>query len=209
MSKVFFDVGITVDGFIAGPNGSIKNPLGDGGLAIHDWMFSQKSFREHLGIEGGETGGQDNEIIEKIFNRIGANIMGKRMFEEGEANWPEKAPFGVPVYVLTKQKRDPWERKGGTTFYFTDDDIHVVLDKAKRDAGNKDVRISGGASAIQQFLNAGLIDEFTLHVAPMLLGKGVRLFENIMKDKFKVEIVEVLNSKSITHLLYRVNNYHE
>jgi dihydrofolate reductase len=204
MSKVFFELGITLDGYIARPNGGAKNPLGDGGISIHDWMFKQKTFLSHLKLEVGETNNKDNDIIEETFNRIGANIMGKRMFEEGEANWPEEAPFHCPVNVLTHQKREPWERKGGTIFYFTDDDIHKVLEKAKKDAGKKDVRISGGANAIRQFLNAGLIDEFNLHLAPMMLSKGVRLFEKIDKEKFSFEILEVVNSSTFTHLKYKV-----
>jgi dihydrofolate reductase len=206
MSKVFFDVGITLDGFIAGLNGAANNPLGDDGIEIHKWMFKQKSFRKHFGMEGGEVNNTDNDAIENIFNRIGSNIMGKNMFIEGEANWPEEAPFRCPVYVLTHQERKPWERPGGTTFYFINDDIYTVLEKAKKDAGNKDVRISGGASVIQQYLNAGLIDEFTLHIAPMIMGKGVKLFENIDKEKFSVEISEVVNSPEVTHLFYKVNN---
>ena len=215
MSKVFVDVGISLDGFIAGPNGGPKNPLGDNGLKIHEWMFNQKSFRSHLGMEGGETNNADNDIIENIFNRIGANIMGKKMFIEGEANWPEKAPFNCPVYVLTHQKREPWERPGGqtsqgyaltgTTFYFTNEDIRDVLKKAKKAAGTKDVRISGGADVIQQYLNAGLIDEFSIHLAPLMLGDGVRLFENINKEKFSLEIKEVINSPKVTHLFYKIN----
>lgn len=207
MNKVFFDVGISLDGFIAGLNGGPANPLGDGGIAIHNWMFKQKSFLEHLELEGGESDNKDNDIIQEIFNRIGANIMGKRMFEEGEANWPEKAPFGVPVYVLTHTKRDPWERKGGTTFFFTNDDIYKVLEIAKKDAGNKDIRISGGAYTIQQYLNAGLIDECSIHLAPIMLGQGVKLFENIVKEKFNFEIVEVIESPLVTHLTYKVINH--
>jgi dihydrofolate reductase len=205
MSKVFFDVGISLDGYIAGPNGGSKNPIGDGGLAIHEWMFKQKSFREKLGMEGGEVNNKDNEIISETFNRIGSNIMGKRMFEEGEANWPEDAPFHCPVYVLTHQKREPWERPGGTIFYFVSDDIHNILENAMKDAGSKDVRISGGASVIRQYLNAGLIDEFSIHIAPMILGSGVRLFENLDQGKYSVKILEVVNSKDVTHLKYKVN----
>lgn len=104
VSKVFMDIGISLDGFIAGPNGGPTNPLGDGGIKIHNWMFKQKAFLQRLSLEGGETNTKDGEIIEEIFARIGANIMGKRMFEEGEANWPEEAPFHTPVYVLTHQK---------------------------------------------------------------------------------------------------------
>ena len=204
MNRVFFDVGISLDGFIAGLNGGAKNPLGDGGISIHNWMFKQKAFLQHLKLEGGETNNKDNDIIEEIFNRISANIMGKKMFIEGEANWPEEAPFNCPVYVLTHQQREPWERPGGTTFYFVNDDIHSVLEKTKKVAGNKDVRISGGASVIQQYLNAGLIDEFTLHLTPRIMGKGVKLFENIDKEKFSVEIKEVVNSPTVTHLFYRI-----
>ena len=207
MSKVFFDLGISLDGYIAGPNGGAKNPLGDGGISIHDWMFKQQAFLSHLKLDGGEKNNKDNDIIEETFSRIGTNIMGKRMFEEGETNWPEEAPFHSPVYVLTHQKRDPWERKGGTTFYFTDDGIHIVLEKAKKYAGKKDVRISGGASTIRQFLNAGLIDEFSIHIAPMMLGKGVRLFDNIDKEKFSFQILEVINSPAVTHLKYKVINH--
>jgi dihydrofolate reductase len=207
MSKVFVDVGISLDGFIAGPSGGAKNPLGDNGLTIHQWMFNLKSFREHLNMSGGESGSEDNEIVEKTFSRIGANIMGKNMFTEGEANWPEKAPFRCPVYVLTHQKREPWERPGGTTFYFVNDDIHYILEKAKKDAGNKDVRISGGADVIRQYLNAGSVDELCLHIAPAILVKGVRLFEKTDKNKFSLEISNVINSPVVTHLFYKVINH--
>ena len=204
MSKVFFDVGISLDGYIAGLNGGINNPLGDDGIKIHEWMFRQKSFLEHLGMEGGMDNNTDNDIINEIINRIGANIMGKNMFVEGEASWPEEAPFHTPVYVLTHQKRNPWERKGGTTFYFTNDNIDTVLQKAKKDAGQKDVRISGGADVIQQYFNAGLIDEFNVHIAPMLLGRGVKLFDKIDKGKISFEIVNVVNSPIVTHIFYKI-----
>jgi len=207
MSKVFVDLGISLDGFIAGPNGGANNPLGDNGLKIHEWMFKQKAFLSHLKLEGGETNNPDNDLIENIFNRIGANIMGKKMFIEGETNWPEEAPFNCPVYVLTHQKREPWERPGGTIFYFVNDDISSVLEKARKNTGNKDVRISGGADVIQQYLNAGLVDEISLHFAPIILGKGVRLFEKIDKKKFSLEITDVVNSPMVTHLFYNVINH--
>jgi len=206
MSKVFFDVGISLDGYIAGMNGGAKNSLGDEGINIHNWMFKQRSFRKHLGMEGGETNNADNDILENTFNRIGANIMGKKMFVEGEANWPEDAPFHCPVFVLTHEKREPWVRPGGTTFYFTDEDIQEVLKKAKQAAGNKDVRISGGARTIQQYLNAGLIDEFNIHIAPIILGSGVQLFEHLDKSKFSFKIKDVVNSPEVTHLNYVVKN---
>ena len=164
MSKVFVDIGMSLDGFIAGLNGGPTNPLGDGGIKIHDWVFKQKAFLQHLKLEDGETDNTDNDTIEKTFARIVANIMGKRVFEEGEANWPEEVPFLSPVYVLTHEKRESWERKGGTTFYFINDGIESAFEKAKASAGNKDIRISGGADTIRQFLKVGLIENliFTL-----------------------------------------------
>lgn len=205
MSKVFFDVGISLDGFIAGPNGGPRNPLGDGGLAIHQWMFNLKSFRQHIEWEGGDETHEDNAVVQEIFTRIGANVMGKRMFEEGELNWPENAPFHSNVYVVTHEVREPWVRKGGTTFYFVNDGIESALENAKKAAGNKDVRISGGAKMIQQCLNAGYVDEFDLHLVPLLLGKGVRLFEGIDQDKFLFELIGGNHSnQQVTHLKYRV-----
>lgn len=206
MSKVFVDVGISLDGFIAGTNAGANNPLGDSGLKIHEWMFKQKAFLKHLNLPGDGEIGKDNEIVEGIFNRIGANIMGNKMFIEGEANWPEEAPFNCPVYVLTHQKREPWERPGGTTFFFTDEDVQTVLAKAKKAAGKKDIRISGGARTIQQYLNAGLVDEFVTHIAPIFLGAGIRLFEHLDKTKFSFEINDVINSSGVTHIFYNVKN---
>ena len=127
MSKVFVHLGISLDGFIAGPNRGRKNPLGDGGPSIHEWMFKQEVFRRDLGIgEGGEKG-TDNELIRALKDRIGANILGKRMFEEGGANWPEVAPFHTDVFVLTHEVRAPWVRTGGTTFHFVNDGIERAL----------------------------------------------------------------------------------
>jgi len=206
LSKVFVDVGMSLDGFIAGPNGGTKNPLGDDGLKIHNWMFKQKAFLSHLKMEGGETNNKDNDIIEETFNRFGANIMGKNMFVEGEATWPEEAPFHCLVYVLTHEKREPLIRPGGTTFYFTDEDIHTVLQKAKDSAGEKDVRISGGAKTVQQYLNAGLVDEFIIHIAPIFMDAGVRLFEHLDKTKFSFKINKVIDSPEVTHLFYSVKD---
>jgi dihydrofolate reductase len=204
MGKVFFDVAISLDGYMAGENRGPQNPLGDNGTDLHQWMFTQDAFVRHLKLGEGEKDTIDNAILEKLFDRIGANILGKRMFEEGEANWPEDAPFNTPVFVLTNTPREPWERPGGTTFYFTSESIETVLEKAKAVAEDKDVRISGGANTIQQYLNAGLIDEFTIHIAPVMLTNGIRLFEGINKEKFSFEITEVINSPIITHLSYRV-----
>ena len=204
MSKVFVNVGMSLDGYVAGPNGGPHNPLGDGGIDIHQWAFATKAFLEHIGREGGESSTRDNEIIEHTFRRSGAHIMGRRMFDEGEFNWPENAPFHGPVFVLTNNPRSPWIRKGGTTFYFSSDNVHAALAKAKEAAGTKDVRISGGANVIQQFLNAGLVEELELQVAPLLLGKGTRLFDQLDKNRLKFEIVETVHSPRITHLRYKI-----
>ncbi len=204
MSKVFFDIGVSLDGFIAGPNRGPRNPLGDGGTTIHEWMFLQQLFRQILGLgEGGETG-EDNRNLTETFDRIGANIMGKRMFEEGEANWPENAPFHTPVFVLTHERRSPWERPGGTTFHFVSDGIASALERARAAAGAKDVRISGGADVIRQYLNAGLVDEFQLHYAPVLLGSGVRLFDGVDRGRFSVEVVGATHSPHVSHVRYAV-----
>jgi len=207
MAKVFFAVGVSLDGYMAGPNGGPTNPLGDGGTNIHRWVFSQKAFRETHGFgEGGETG-PNNDFAAALIDRIGVNILGKNMFDEGEANWPENAPFHTPVYVLTHQKREPWVRPGGTTFYFTNDDIKTVLERAKEAAGDKDVRISGGADTIRQYLNAGLIDEFILSTAPIMMGSGVRMFDGVTLGIDDVEIVETLTTPVVSHTTFRIKKY--
>lgn len=197
MGKVFFSVAVSLDGYMAGDNRGAQNPIGDGGPNLHQWMFRQDVFLKYLKMGEGEKDTIDNQILEKLFDRIGANILSKRMFEEGEANWPEEAPFNTPVYVLTNTAREPWERPGGTIFYFTNESIETILEKARVAAGDKDVRISGGANTIQQYLNAGLIDEFTIHLVPIMLTNGIRLFEGINKDKFSFEITEVVNSTEV------------
>jgi len=204
---VFFQMGVSLDGFIAGPNASPQNPMGDGGGEnLHKWLFAQKAFRENIGLgEDGETG-KDNEIAEAIMNRAGAGIMGERMFKEGEIAWPENSPFHHPVFVLTKEKRSPWERPGGTTFYFVTDGIESALAQAKEAAGSKDVQIHGGANAIQQYLNAGLVDEFMIHYSPVFLGAGsIPLFANI-SPHITAKIAEVIASPGVTHITYEVSH---
>jgi dihydrofolate reductase len=169
-------------------------------------MFKQKAFLQHIKLEGGEENNIDNNLIEQTFSRIGTNIMGKRMFEEGEANWPEETPFHCPVNVLTHEKREPWERKGGTTFYFINDGIKSAFKKVKVSASNKDIRISGGADTIRQFLKAGLIEEFDIHLSPIMLRRGIRLFDKVIDEKFSFEITNAIHSPSVIHLYYKVIN---
>jgi len=202
--KVFVHVGVSLDGFLAGPNRGPKNPLGDRGTTIHEWMFAQRTFRKSHGLsEGGETG-PDDRLLEELVGRIGANVMGKRMFEEGEANWPENAPFHTPVFVLTKETRAPWERPGGTTFHFSNDGLEATLGRARDAAGSKDVRISGGRDVIVRYLNAGLVDELSLAIAPVLLGDGLRFFEGVDRSRVALEIQGATHSPRVTHVRYAV-----
>jgi dihydrofolate reductase len=209
-SKVFFDVVGSLDGFIA-PEGMELEHADDPEfkqwmsqwMKLQSWVFQQRFFRENLKLgEGGETG-QDNRLLEEIFRRTGVSIMGKRMFDAGERSWPEEAPFHTPVFVLTHEVRKPWERPGGTTFYFVNDGIESALGQARRAAGNSDVGISGGANVIQQYLNAGLVDEFTIHYSPVFFNHGVPLFSGISKN-VGVKIKETVASREVTHVRYEV-----
>ncbi|HEX5872226.1 MAG TPA: dihydrofolate reductase family protein [Longimicrobium sp.] len=211
MGKVFFMVGTSLDGYMA-PEGMDMAHADDPSfndwmaqwMEMQKWVGEQKFFRENLGLgEGGETG-RDNQFLEETFARTGVSIMGKRMFDGGERFWPEEAPFHTPVFVLTNQVRSPWERPGGTTFYFVNDGIESALRQAREAAGNRDIRIAGGADVIQQYLNAGLVDEFSVSMAPLFFGGGRRLFEEIDRTKNGLELVEAVNSPLVTHLRYTV-----
>jgi dihydrofolate reductase len=204
MNKIFFDSGISVDGFFAGDNRGPKNPLGDDGPKIHNWIYQQKTFLQVLGQEGG-LDGDDNKLMEKTIVRTGAYIMGKRMFEEGEHLWPEDL-YKAPVYVLTHEKREPWVQKGTTIYYFINDGIESALKQAKQNANGKDIRIQGGANMIQQFLNAGLVNDFILHISPIMIGSGIRLFDNVDRNKFDMELIAASHSPLAAHLSYRVTN---
>jgi dihydrofolate reductase len=201
---VFFSLGVTLDGFIAGPNAGPSNPLGDQGALILAWAFEQRAFRAHLKLgEGGETG-VDNRVVEHTIARTGATILGKRTFDEGEPNWPEEAPFRSPVFVLTHAACRPSPRPGGTTFHFVNDGIESALRQARAAAGEKDVRIGGGAETVMQYLNAGLIDDFALSIAPFFMGRGVRLFDASDARKSSFEVANVLHSKAVAHLKFVV-----
>jgi dihydrofolate reductase len=203
MSKVFVSMGMSLDGCIEGPNASVQNMGGDGWGDLHAWVFPQRVFRHRLKLgEGGDTG-PDNRFLEQIFERTGASIMGKRMFELGEVSWPEEAPFHTPVFVVTHEARAPWVRPGGTTFHFVNDGLEDALRRAREVCGDKDVRISGGANLVVQYLNAGVVDELVLSVAPTVLA-GRRLFDGIDPTAVGLEIVEVLASPKVTHLRYVV-----
>lgn len=203
MTKVFVSMGMSLDGCTEGPNASLSNMGGDGWGDLHAWVFQQRVFRQKLKLgEGGDTG-PDNQFLEKIFERTGVSIMGKRMFEAGEKAWPEEPPFHSPVFVVTHQVRAPWVRQGGTTFHFVNEGIEDALRRAREVCGDKDIRISGGANLVLQYLNAGVVDELVLSVAPTFLG-GKRLFDGIEPRAVGLEIIDVLASPQVTHLRYAV-----
>ena len=203
--RVFVDLGMSLDGFIAGPNAGPHNPLGDHGTDIHQWIYKTAVFRERLSLGGGGETSADDAIARETFARAGAYIMGRRMFDEGEVGWPEEAPFHAPVFVLTHSPREPWVRPGGTTFYFVTDGIHSALEQAKSAAGEKDVQISGGAETVRQCVEAGLVDDLQIHVAPLLLGDGVRLSAGLAKAPLSLTTVGVCDSFSgVTHLRFRI-----
>lgn len=200
--KVFFSVSMSLDGFI-GPE-SPDGVMDQRWMELQAWVFPQRYFRENLKIGHGGEEGRDNDIIRDTFERTGAYVMGKRMFDAGEHSWPEDPPFHAPVFVVTHEERDPWERAGGTTFHFVGDGIRSALDRAREAAGGRDVRISGGGETILQYLNAGLVDEFSIALSPMVFGSGVRLFEGVDADRVALEQVSVEPSPRVAHLSYTV-----
>ena len=203
MSKVFFSVTMSLDGFIA-PEWRNDQQWIAQWSQLQSYAFEQRFLRENLKLgEGGKTG-DDNRILEEVFKRTGATILGKRMFDGGEAHWPEDAPFHTPVFVLTHQVRKPWERKGGTVFHFVNDGIESALRQAREVVGSRDIRIGGGAHTILQYLNAGLVDEFHIALAPVFLGAGTRLFDRVDTQKVSLEITETTHSPLVTHLRYAV-----
>ena len=200
--KVFFSVSMSLDGFIA--PASIDELMGKQWVELQRWVFPQRFFRQNLKLgEGGEEG-RDNDLLRETYERTGVSVMGKRMFEGGERGWPEEAPFHTPVFVVTHEKRDPWERPGGTTFHFVNDGIESALEQAKDAAGDRDVRIAGGGATIVEYLNAGLVDEFMISVSPVVFGSGIRLFDEVDASRIALEQVSAESSPKVTHLSYAV-----
>ncbi len=209
MSSVTSQISISLDGFVAGPNQSLENPIGEGGMRLHQWVFETASWRAQQGLEGGEHNA-DSAVADEVVQGVGAYIMGRKMFGGGAGRWDEtwtgwwgeEPPYHVPVFVLTHHPRKPLSMKGGTTFTFVTDGIDSALRQARAAAGNKDVTIAGGASTIRQYLAAGLLDELYLHIVPVVLGAGERLLENVGDPTF--DPVKVIGSPRVTHVKYRV-----
>jgi dihydrofolate reductase len=210
MTRLTFDISMSLDGFVAGPNQTLEEPLGQGGEQLHEWVIRLASWREQHGLSGGETG-PDDEVMRESIGTAGAFVMGRRMFSSGQGPWADdpkadgwwgdEPPFHVPVFVLTHHAREQVEKQGGTTYHFVTDGIESALEQARDAARDKPVEIAGGASVIQQYLRAGVVDDFQVHVVPVLLGGGVRLFD---EEQGKLELTRVVGSPAVTHLSYRV-----
>jgi dihydrofolate reductase len=210
---LIFDITTSLDGFVAGPNPSLEDPLGQGGEQLHEWVTATRAWRERHGMEGGEENA-DSEVVAEGIARQGAVIMGRRMFSGGSGPWEDDPnrdgwwgddpPFRNPVFVLTHHARDRVEFENGTSFDFVTDGFEAALEQAQAAAGERDVLVAGGAETIQQYLAAGLIEEFELHVAPILLGSGTHLFGELGTQAPQVELTRVLSSPAVAHLGYRV-----
>jgi dihydrofolate reductase len=214
MARLTLDISMSLDGFIAGPNQTLEQPLGEGGEGLHEWAFRLASWREPHGLSGGETNVADDEVVAETLQATGAVVMGRRMFSGGkgpwaddpntDAWWGDNPPFHVSVFVLTHHPRETVIKEGGTSFTFVTDGIEAALEQARAAAGDKDVSLAGGADVVQQYLNAALLDELQIHLAPVFLGGGVRLFDRLGPDPIELEATRVIESPAVTHLRYRV-----
>jgi dihydrofolate reductase len=209
MSSVTCHIAISLDGFVAGPNQSLDNPIGEGGMRLHQWAFATDSWRKQQGLDGGERT-PDSEVVDDVVSGVGAYIMGRKMFGGGDGPWDETwtgwwgedPPYHTPVFVLTHHSREPLAMQGGTIFNFVTDGIESALEQARLVAGDKVVSIAGGASTVQQYLAAGILDELYLHIVPVILGAGERLLEDIGDPT--LQPVSVTASPTVTHVRYRV-----
>lgn len=211
MSKVRFALSVSVDGYVAGPDQSVENPLGVGGEELHTWAVELEAWRRHHGEEGGEVNAS-SRVVEEAQSNVGATIMGRNMFGGGPGPWSEvdpwsgwwgdNPPFHTPVFVITHFPREPLQMQGGTEFTFVTDGIESALEQAKRAAGLRDVLLGGGAKVVQQYLAAGLIDEFELHVVPTVLGAGERLLDEV--GTLELQQVRAIEAPGVTHIKYRV-----
>jgi dihydrofolate reductase len=213
MARLRCDISMSVDGFVAGPNPSLEAPLGAGGDLLHEWAFAAASWRKRHGLEGGETNA-DSDVIEESLRVTGAVVMGRRMFSGGEGPWGDDPrvdgwwgndpPFHAPVFVLTHHARETKVMEGGTSFTFVTGGIETALEQAQAAAGDKDVLLAGGASIVQQYLKAGLLDELQIHLSPVLLGDGASLFDRLGIPALALETTRVIASPAVTHLRFAV-----
>lgn len=203
MAKVTFDISMSLDGFITGPNDSVEQGLGEGGEQLHRWLYDLDSWRERHGLDGGEST-RDAEILDEAFRNVGAVVIGRRMFDIAEEEWGDNPPFHVPVFIVTHRPRQTIVKEGGTSYIFVTEGVEAASEQARAAAGDKDISIGGGADIIQQFLKAGMVDELQIHIVPLLLGSGTRLFEQPGLEQVKLERARVVDSPTVTHVKYRV-----
>ncbi len=211
MPKLRLRISMSLDGFVAGPGQSVANPLGVGGMRLHEWAFPLAQWRAMHGLEGGEVN-ESSPVVEASLANIGATVMGRNMFGGHPGPWDAKTPwngwwgahppFHHPVFVLTHHARAPLALEGGTTFTFVTGGIEAALDEARRAAGGKDVSLAGGAKAARQYLVAGLVDEMEINLVPTLLGSGERLFDGVGDDLRGLELVRTVAAPKVTHLKF-------
>jgi dihydrofolate reductase len=210
VARFRLQISISLDGFVAGPDPSEEDPLGEGGEQLHEWAIELDVWRRSHGREGGETNAS-SAVMEEALDNVGATVMGRNMFGGGPGPWGEEPwsgwwgddpPFHTPVFVLTHHEREPLEMQGGTTFVFVTDGIESALEQAREAAGGRDVSLGGGADVARQYLAAGLLDELQLSVVPVLLGGGTRLFEDL--SGVGLEQIGAVEAPGVTHLKYRV-----
>jgi dihydrofolate reductase len=202
------NLAMSLDGYVAGPNQSLDDPLGVGGTGLHEWVFATRSGRQMIGEDGGDKG-LDDDFIARGTAGIGATIMGRNMFGPVRGSWGDDAwtgwwgenpPFHHPVFVLTHHDRPSISMEGGTTFHFVSDGVEAARDRALDAADGNDVRVGGGAATVQQFLRAGLIDDLHLAIVPILVGNGERLFDHLDGGPDGYECVEFVSSPAVTHV---------
>jgi dihydrofolate reductase len=211
MARLRFQISMSLDGFVAGPNESVEKPLGESGTQLHEWAFKLAAWREPHGKPGGEVN-ESTSVVEASLENIGATVMGRNMFggqgpweeQPWDGWWGEEPPFHTPVFVVTHHPRPLLVKRGGTTFTFVTDGIESALEQARAAADGKDVALGGGASVAQQYLRAGLIDDLQINLVPVLLGAGKRLFDNLAGADVRLEPVAAVAAPDVTHLTYRV-----
>ncbi len=212
MSRLRLTISMSLDGFIAGPDQSVEEPLGRGGEKLHEWAFRLAIAREMHGLEGGEVNAS-TAVVEGSLENIGSTIMGRNMFG-GQGSWAENTwegwwgddpPFHMPVFIVTHHPREPVTKTGGTTFAFVTDGIESALHQARAAAGGRDVALAGGAAITQEYLRAGLLDEVQINLVPVLLGGGTRLLDDLAGAAGAFECTRVVEAPGVTHLTYRVS----
>lgn len=212
MSSLRVAITMSLDGYVAGLDQNESNPLGSGGLDLHAWFFPLKAFREMHGEEGGDIDASSAVVEERLAN-VGATIMGRNMFGPVRGPWPDDSwrgwwgknpPFHHPVFVLTHHPREPVEMQGGTVFYFVSDGIESALHQAKVAAGGGDVGLGGGASVVNQYLAAGLVDQIDVSIAPLILGAGERLFDGLNRGALKLKQIRAVEAPGVTHIKYDI-----